>query len=201
MNRAVLILSFFITSTAFADEPAYPPPLLPPSSVEPAVPTYVPVPMQALPLFDPENGPKNSGTAIALSLAGTVAPSLIASVAYGDHDHDEEMLWILGTSALFGPSLGQWYAGKVITPGLGVRALGFALGAAAFGADDLDTAVGLLLISSTCILGGAIHDVATAPRSVREYNFAYATRMTPMIAPSVGADGRTQLKLGLAGSW
>lgn len=66
---------------------------------------------------------------------------VIASAIYDDNNgHETELLWILETSALLGPSLGHWYAGKVVTPGLGVRAVGFAVGAAAFGSDDLDTA-------------------------------------------------------------
>ncbi len=178
------------------------PPLAPPSFVQPVM---VPMPMP-MPMPDPEQGPKSPGTAVMLSLAATIAPPLIAASIYGDehyvgNDHDEEMLWIFAGSALIGPSIGHWYAGKVMTPGLGVRALGFALGAAAFGTDDLGEGLGLLMLGSTAILGGAIYDIATAGRSAREYNFEHATRTIPMVVPTVGPDGHAQLRVGLTGNF
>lgn len=194
MHAAVAIALLLGSATASADTP-YPAPLAPPSTV-------MPVQQPAAYLLDPEDGPKSPELAILLSVAGTVAPPLLASAMYGDtNEHETELLWILGTSALLGPSLGHWYAGKVITPGLGVRAVGFALGAAAFGADDLDSAVGLLMLSASCILGGAIYDVSTAGRSARHYNFAYATRLMPVVAPTMGPSGTTGAQLGVAGTF
>lgn len=177
------------------------PPLAPPSFVQPVM---VPMPM---PMPDPEQGPKSPGTATLLSLAATVAPSLVAVSVFpdrdrvGNDDHEEAMLWVLAGSALLGPSVGHWYSGKVVTPGLGVRALGFALGAAAFGSNDFDEALGLLALGSTAILGGAIYDIATAGRSAREFNFEHATHTIPMVVPTVGPDGRAQVRVGLTGSF
>lgn len=194
MRAAVAIVCVLGSATASADTP-YPEPLAPPSAV-------MPVQRPAAYLLDPDAGPKRPGTALMLSAIGAIAPPLIASAIYDDNNgHETELLWILGTSALLGPSLGHWYAGKVVTPGLGVRAVGFAVGAAAFGSDDLDTAVGLLMISASCILGGAIYDVTMAGRSARDYNFAYATRLMPVVAPTIGPGGTTGAQLGLAGTF
>jgi hypothetical protein len=202
-----VIAALTVAGTASADyypaplTPPKPPPFAPPSSV-------TPVQQPAFTVVDPEHGPRSPGLAITLSLVATVAPPIAAVAAFNDserdgvaEDREEAALWILGGSLLFGPSVGHWYAGKVLTPGLGVRALGFAIGAAAFGGNDVDDAISLMLLGTATVLGGAIYDVATAGRSAREYNFEHATRVMPMVAPAIAPDGSAQLRVGVSGAF
>ena len=100
---------------------------------------------------------------------------------------------------LIGPSIGHLYAGKLFTPGLGVRALGFGLAMAAFD----DESIGMLLLGTACVVGGAIADISTAGSSARAYNFEHANRtMSPTVAPVVDARGNaTGMQVGLVGNF
>ncbi len=201
LGLSVLLLSAPTASADYYPElpPKKPPSLAPPSSV-------TPLPQPAYVMVDPEQGPRSPGLAVTLSLMATIVPPLVATAVWNDsnrggvgEEHDEDMLWVVGASLLLGPSVGHWYSGKVLTPGLGVRALGYALIAAGVD-DDSDDGFGLVMLGITAVIGGASYDVATAGRSARQYNFEHATRILPVIAPVITPEG-TQLRLGITGNF
>lgn len=149
-----------------------------------------------------EEGPKSPFLATLLSFGATAAPSALGYAIFGNAGSggqvSDGLLLTIGASVLIGPSAGHWYAGKVVTTGLVVRALGFlALSGAISAGGDTETGTGLLFVGAAMLVGGGAYDLATADRSARESNFAHATKL--MLAPRVSADG--QLGLGLTGSF
>jgi len=111
----------------------------------------------------------------------------------------------------FGPTTGHWYAGRAWTGGLTARFVG--VGAAVLGVimvldecfdscdnnGDDSVAVGAVLLygGSAAILGGAIYDIATAPRSVRQHNQRLRERSAGgwALSPTLGR-GRVGFALG-----
>lgn len=212
MLRWVVLLAILGSAATASADDYYPEPL-PPQAPPAPVPVYVPTstaPAMTAPqpvvyaAPDPDEGPKSPGTAGMLSFFATVGPPLAAAAAFGNddgNDREDTMITVMLGSVLVGPSIGHLYAGKLVTPGLGVRALGFALGLAAAGTDDLDDAIGLLLLGSGCVIGGAVYDIATAGRSAREYNFQQAKRMMPTFAPVTTNGQPAGVQVGLAGAF
>jgi hypothetical protein len=217
MSRAAVFLAVVLTSTtALANEaPAYPPP--PPLPQQPAPPppyypaqvpytpgptyAYAPPP-QAYPTPDAE-GPKNAWTAGMLSLGATLGPPLLATIAMGNRnesEREEVVAKVALTSVMIGPSVGHVYAGKFLTAGLAVRTLGFAVAMSATSTDDLGDALGRILLGSIAIMSGAIADLATVGKSVREYN-AEHMRLVPTVAPIVGQHGDRGVQVGMSGSF
>lgn len=147
------------------------------------------------------DGPKTPVLATLISFGATAAPSALGYAILGDDgsggQFSDGLVLTIGASVLIGPSAGHWYAGKLVTSGLIVRALGFlALSGAISAGGDTEHGIGLLFVGGGLLVGGGVYDLATADRSAREYNFAHATKL--MLAPRVG-DG--QLGLGLTGSF
>lgn len=218
MTRGAVLSVVLLSSTVARADDYYPEPLPPDPAPAPtyAPPTYPPTypPPPHAPLVAPqpyispadvEDGPKSPMAAGLLSFGATVGVPILAAAMYGDSDGDhneDEMLTIMTTSALIGPSIGHLYAGKLITPGLGVRAVGYLLTMAAFESSSGEDGLGLAVIGISCIVGGAIHDIATAGRSAREYNFEHAKRtLAPTLAP-VTTNGQTAgVQVGLAGNF
>jgi hypothetical protein len=199
------------TTASAADDPPYPSPLAPPPAVsDEAPPAAVQPPPQPV-YIDPDAGPKQWWVAALLSLGATAGPPVAVALIVGDRDGNgqyQHLDWTVLVSGMIGPSVGHIYAGKVLTPGLVVRTLGF--GAVVIAAIDRsnagtneDKSLGLLLIGSGCAIGGVIYDLVTVGTSVRDYNFEHAKRrMLPTIAPVVGAGGQTSgVQLGLAGTF
>ncbi|HEY5925923.1 MAG TPA: hypothetical protein VIV11_29750 [Kofleriaceae bacterium] len=130
--------------------------------------------------------PKERGAAIVGALAGSVAPLFIHEITERHRNPDTVVTLTLG-GALLLPSAGHWYAGKLVTPGMGVRAAGVLV---IVGSDDQSAetvAVGVLLIAA-----GALYDLATAGSAVDAWNRKHAT-VTPMPIGSgygIGAGGR-----------
>lgn len=95
-----------------------------PGLMPPSVPSARPLDAPAVPRAEPmpstgEAGSKRPDLALALSVFGTVAPIGLSVMA-----SSTDSLFAAGLIASFvGPSLGHWYAGHYITPGLVLRGL------------------------------------------------------------------------------
>lgn len=218
MSRAVLVAILLTSSIAFAadEEPAYPPPPPPPApQADPAPTPYYPAQVPYTPGPAPQYAPqyvyappqveglKDSWTAGMLSLGATVAPPLIATLVMSssnESDREDVIGKIALTSVMIGPSVGHMYAGKFLTPGIAVRTLGFAVAMTAASADDLGDALGRIMIGSLGILSGAIMDLATVGKSVREYN-AEHVRVSPMVTPVVDQNGNRGVQIGVNGAF
>ncbi|HUQ01896.1 MAG TPA: hypothetical protein VM261_05335 [Kofleriaceae bacterium] len=138
------------------------------------------------PVNAPVNTPTESGTykspstALALSLGGTVGS--FALIAIGGSSEDLGGLASAGSLGLWlAPSFGHWYVGKGWTPGLKWRLAG--AGAATLGImwvaldcigssceDDMHPGVMLAIGGGVAVVGGMVHDIATAPSAAREHN-------------------------------
>lgn len=158
----------------------------------------------------PADAPKSEDTALDLSLGGTAASVAIAAIGIGT---DNAPLALLGVgSSLLTPSLGEWYAGKGLTAGMGIRAasalavvVGFGQALSCIDTDDscrTPGSAGVLMVGGLLgYAGGAIYDIATAKRTVREYNAAHGFSVT--IAPTAmrTSSGQSTMGVGLSGTF
>lgn len=158
-------------------------------------------------------GPKNPNTAVWLSLGGTAASA--ALVVAGSQGQGNGGLVTVGLlSSLVTPSLGEWYAGKPLTAGMGIRAasllvtmVGAAESLKCLDFEDsetschTDSSAGLLIAGGLIGYGtGVIYDIATASGTARDYNRRHpAVRIQPamMRTPS----GNTTMGVGIGGSF
>jgi hypothetical protein len=124
-----------------------------------------------------------------------------AGLMLGAH-HDGTALTIGTVTLLVGPSAGHWYAGHVVTTGLGIRAAG--LVTAGVGIDLLvgcdgepgcSTTPGWSLVGAGfgVMVAGAVWDSVTARGAVRDWNQRHAVTLVPARLPSARGDA-----LGLA---
>ena len=157
---------------------------------------------------DGDEGPKDPSTALALSLGGTLASGALVAIGAAANNGDIAAAGVL--SSLVTPSLGEWYAGKPVTLGLGLRAasaIAFVAGAdeafKCFLADDTchnnTTEAGILLFGGLAgYATGTIYDIATAKSSAREYN-VHHLQLAPtyMRTPS----GNATMGVGIAGTF
>src|SRR3569623_3657103 len=77
-----------------------------------------------------DQGPKDSTTALELSVGGTLASAGLVAIGAGAHNDGMIVAGLL--TSLVTPSFGEWYAGKPLTIGMGLRvasALVFVAGA------------------------------------------------------------------------
>jgi hypothetical protein len=144
-------------------------------------PVYAPRPSVPVPppVTGPLPGEKSPGLAVTLSLGGTVA-SYVLIVAADETQNDG--LATLGALGVFlMPTAGHWYAGKVWTDGLTLRAAG--IGAVFVGAlillgdcgfegscEDEGPATAMLVLGAGAYMVGTVLDIATAPAEARRYN-------------------------------
>jgi hypothetical protein len=153
------------------------------------------------------------GTLTSLAVAGIGA----AMLKYGRDHHPETSFsssmrlygsWLIGiggASTLFTPTLGEWYAGEVITGGLKLRGVGVGIGligiaayflsgkecqqfgSTCFGGEPHDPVPATVLISigSATYLGGMIYDIVRAPGAADRYNALHVElRPTAIWSPS-----------------
>ena len=147
--------------------------------------------------------PKQLSTAQAFSGVGTgVSGALFLSAFLLGKENEAgvnmPLLYLgLGTSVLT-PSLGHWYAGRYLTPGMGIRAAAalFATwGVVHYSRTERCNTTGLeectglgqgalivLGLSAIAFVGGAAYDFRTLPDSVDRYNARFA--ITPTILPT-----------------
>ena len=176
-----------------------------------ATAAHAQAPGQTLASVPPDVGPKDPDTALLLSLGGTMASHALVLAGLVS-DNGDLILGGLATS-LVTPSLGQWYAGKPLTAGMGIRAAS-ALVTIAGVAQSLECldfegsetschggdSAGLLIAGG--LIGyatGTIYDVATAPRAAREYNHRHAVTVQPSLLRT--PSGGTSVGVGIGGTF
>lgn len=154
--------------------------------------------------------PKSENTALALSLGGTAASA--ALVIAGGQSNNGGMITAGLLSSLVTPSLGEWYSGTLVTPGMGIRAasavatvVGFAQAMKCFDADgDCHTpdSAGVLLFGGLIgYAGGAIYDIATAPSAARRYNQRHGLQLTLAPTPLRTPSGQATMGVGIGGTF
>jgi hypothetical protein len=141
---------------------------------------------------------KNPSIAVLLSLGVPVAGAIVIGAS------DTDGARTLGAAALyFGPSTGQWYAGKVGGLGLGLRAVGavsmvYGLvkvldsenecdfdydGSCQAGAaqrrHDQDVGSVLMLTGAGLWVGSSIYDIVLAKRAADSWNARHGVMLTP----------------------
>ncbi len=158
---------------------------------------------------DGDVGPKSADTALMLSLGGTAASAGLFLAGMSSNDGGLMSAGLL--SSLVTPSLGEWYAGKPLTAGMGIRAASAAVEIAgiaeAFKCFEVDTgcstngglAGGMMLGGLIGYAAGTIDDIADAPTSAREYNRAHAWHVTPTVMRT--PSGNAQMGVGIGGSF
>jgi hypothetical protein len=155
-----------------------------------------------------DEGPKDPATAVELSLGGTLASAAVFGIGLEANNGQLAMAGL--ASSLVTPSLGEWYAGKPLTAGMGIRVLSAGVEIAglaeAFKCWDTDpcsndnSAAGLLILGGLAGYAvGTIYDIADAPRSAREYNRAHSFQITPTVMRT--PSGNAQMGVGIGGSF
>jgi len=167
-----------------------------PAMAQPGVTEPQPLPQPMQPRMQVEGDQLDEGTALGLSLGGTVASWAMLIVA-GETDNST-MANVGAIGTMFAPSLGHWYAHHYFSRGLGLRIVG--TGAAMVGLamaigdifDDQsnhdDFTPGLLMLAGVGLyIGGTLDDIATAPRAVRDYNSRFENvQLVPVINQNGG---------------
>jgi hypothetical protein len=148
---------------------------------------------------------RDPATALALSAGSTAAAWMV--VAVGASSHETAPIVGGAIATLFAPSIGQWYAGKSLTVGLGIRAasaaLLFAAEIKAANCDSDDggscTSVAPMLVGGLIGYGaGTILDIVLAPRAARDFNRSHAK---VYLAPTViAAPSGPVMGLGIGGA-
>jgi hypothetical protein len=171
--RAVLVCLVLVIAPALAVAQPSNSPLNTPAGAGTAAP--VPAPAEAV-----SGTYKNPSTALALSLGGTLGS--MALIAVGGTSEELGGLSAAGSLGLWlAPSFGHWYVGKGWTPGLKWRLAG--AGAVTLGimwivtdcigsscTDDFHPGAMLAIGGGVAVVGGMVHDIATAPAAAREHN-------------------------------
>jgi hypothetical protein len=99
---------------------------------------------------------------------------------------DLDAMYLGLAAATVGPSLGQWYAGRWFTAGLGIRLASTALVVTALeldrrchaGCGKEGTYATLAYVGIGGLVVGAVHDIVTAPGAAREYNQKHALTLS-----------------------
>lgn len=152
---------------------------------------------------DGEHEEKHASTAVALALGGTAAG--VGMFFLGAHTDRPELIAGGALTALAAPSFGRWYAGEYSTGGLYLRLGGAGLALTALvmmmqnkwpDADLGDTATALAITGGTLFAGGAIYDIATAPKAVERSNRKHAISISPGVVSSGGGPAGFGLQIG-----
>lgn len=159
-----------------------------------------------------DEGPKDPNTALLLSLGGTaVSGALFLAGTRMDYEQGDHLIEAGLLSSLVTPSLGEWYAGKPLTVGMGIRgasALAEIYGIAeAFKCWDDDpcsndngTAAVLIVGGLIGYGAGTIYDIVDAPNAARAYNRAHATwQVTPTVMRTPSGD--MHMGVGIGGAF
>ncbi len=163
--------------------------------------------------------PRKPETAYALSGIGTGASVALIAGAFllppRSGDIYMPMLWTGLATSVVTPSLGNWYAGRWFTVGMGIRLAtgGFAAYVASTQRQDIqcsdsatpktckeitNTGVTLLGIAGIVFIGGAAYDFKTVRDDVDAYNRKHAFQWAPVLtAPPSGAGAL----LGIGGTF
>lgn len=156
---------------------------------------------------------KDRDAAFKLSAGATlVSIGLVVAGASTGHDAltDAGLL-----SSLVTPSAGELYAGKLLSPGLGLRAASAGIGLLGLNEalhcgfyiyypagscrNSGDITRALILIGAIGYVTGTLYDIATAPSAVDDYNQQLHLHVTPTVIPT--ASSGPAVGLGLGGSF
>ncbi|MBV8760053.1 MAG: hypothetical protein JO257_22370 [Deltaproteobacteria bacterium] len=154
--------------------------------------------------------PKSENTALMLSLGGTAASAALV-IAGGQLDNGG-MIGAGLLSSLLTPSLGEWYAGELVTPGMGIRAasavatiVGMAESLKCLDAEGdchTDASAPVLLVGGLIgYAGGTVYDIATAPREAQRYNARHGLRLTLAPTPLRTPTGQATMGVGIGGTF
>jgi hypothetical protein len=163
--------------------------------------------------------PRSLKTAYTLSGVGAGGSALLVVGAFLLPPHSGDisypMLWSgLGTGVLT-PSLGNFYAGKYLTVGMGIRVVagGFAAYVATSQQQEhqcsdsstpkvckeiTNTGMTLLGVAAIVFIGGAAYDFKTLPDDIDAYNAKHAFKWAPMVTPAPSGPGAL---LGIGGEF
>jgi len=178
----------------------------PPAAAQPASSAPTPMPATA-PLPDPPpapgpaGAPLSEGVALTLAIGGTLG-SCAVMVGPLYFTNSDDAVWLAAAGALgtfLAPSFGHWYAGKYLTRGVGLRAAGVLSLAAAvavavaehsliadeYSAERSWKTEALALAGAALLLGGAVDDMVTTPRRVRQRNRARSVAIAPLASPGL----------------
>ena len=194
---AALLLALEIAPGAAAAQPSNSP-LNTPTGAGAAAPAPAPV-------EGASGSYKSPGTALALSLGGTVAS--LGLVAAAGASENSTLSTVGSIGFWVAPSFGHWYVGKGWTTGLKYRLAG--AGAATLGLmwfavdcipgcnNDFHPALFVAIGGGVSFVGGMVHDIATAPGAARAHNARIdAGRIQDVtVRPSFG-NGHAGLALG-----
>jgi hypothetical protein len=155
-----------------------------------------------------DRGPKDPTTALELSLGGTAASAALFGIGLQANNGTLIAAGLL--SSVVTPSLGEWYAGKPLTAGMGIRAASAVVFVAGLSEalkclDETDctnnnTAAGALLLGGLAgYAGGTIYDIALAPSAARDFNREHQIHLAPtyMRTPS----GNATMGVGIGGTF
>jgi hypothetical protein len=155
---------------------------------------------------------KDRDAAFKLSAGATlVSIGLVVAGASTGHDALTDAGLV---SSLVAPSAGELYAGKLLTPGLGLRAASAGIGLLGLNEahncgyyvwptgscrNSGDITRALILIGAIGYVSGTLYDIATAGSAVDDYNQRLHLRVTPAVIPT--ASSGPAVGLGLGGSF
>ena len=183
-----------VSAPDVADEPPARAPLPAPAPAPVMVPEpdaeVAPAPTPT-PAPQPSGSRLSEGTALVLSLGGT-------AVSWGLLFGGAELPGLVG--AVLAPSFGNWYAGRYLTRGLGLRVGGMAMfvagavvalgGSGGYGhdntsSDDSDESAGVaILIGGLALFAiGTVDDIISAPANARKTNRerGYTLGLAPVV--------------------
>jgi len=142
---------------------------------------------------------RNPKVATGLSIAGSVAGPVMM---WAGIESDQGGLVLAGAgTVVLGPSLGEWYSGKPVTIGMGLRAAGsvaFLKGAIdTICFDDPCTATSgsdtaLMALGGAALVGGTLYDIFDAAPSARSWNAEHHIEVAPTMvkgAPGLAVAG------------
>jgi hypothetical protein len=192
--RAAVVAAALACSASRTSVAAAQPALSPPGMTPPTADFDNPPPsgtQDAAPVAEPTAEPanaKSSTTATLLAIAGTIGPLLFVGKALDDNLEGAALLGAIGM--VFLPSAGHWYAGKVATPGLGMRVGGGAAALLALsiliksdGTESLET---VFWLGAGTFVAGTIYDIATAGNAARDWNTEHASLRPTVVRTPIG---------------
>jgi hypothetical protein len=137
---------------------------------------------------------KSVVNAYLVTVAAMSTPMAIGMLISGDSDEGTraDVGGMIATAgAVFGPTAGQWYAGRVWTPGLTLRiAAAGVVGAMVLREHQEPLELGTIVIGLTTVGAlwgtGMVWDLVTLPSTVRRYNREHAVVVAPLVGNTTG---------------
>lgn len=157
------------------------------------------------------SGDKDRNVAFALSTGGTALS--IGLVALGGAGGDGTLAMTGLLSSLVTPAAGEFYAGKPLTWGMGIRLVSGVVGVVGVAGvarctslavfvsgpchEDPDAAAALMVTGAVGYAAGIVYDIATAGSAVDDYNRRLHLRVMPTVLQT--ASTRATVGVGIGG--